>query len=201
MIQPELTSSHFNISVLTRNTSQHLKDFLLKTNPLPGGVDDETSFLVSCIKSRVVWQRAELRSLPPVSQWKITAHPTANLVGPHQWTPSLCWPKITGFFISPAITSLLLPPYFSHTFVSKDAQVSLTFPNPYCCGRIKWVCFTLISSECILILSFYFIGSLGFFFFFFLKFLSPNKHLVKDANFLGNYQTAFIPFLIHRPPN
>lgn len=89
---------------------------------------------------------------------------------------------LTEFFPSPAINILFLPPHFSHSFVSVDAQVSLTFPNPHWCGRIKYMWFTIISNKCILILNFYFIGSLGNLFIF--KFLSPNKHIMKEASFL-----------------
>lgn len=46
------------------------------------------NFLSLVLNHWLVWQRAELGPLPPVSWWKITMHPTVKLVG----SPLLCRP-------------------------------------------------------------------------------------------------------------
>lgn len=137
-IQPELSYSHFCSSIFTRNTSLHLKYFLLKANPLAGLVGN---FLGGLLNHWVVWPKAELGPLAPVSQWRISVHKQVNLVEPHPSEPLLhqpTWAWARRIFSFPSVTSLLLPPYSSHSFVSKDARVSFVFSNPYKSRRIKW---------------------------------------------------------------
>lgn len=125
----------------------------------------------------VVWQSAKLRPLPPIAWCKITVS-YSKLCGSTSVDILALLDNLSltlsAFFLPPAINALLLSPYFPHSFVSKDTQVSLTFPDSYCCGRMKWVCFTLISSESILILCFYFIDSLELFFSFLNSSLQTN---------------------------
>lgn len=154
-----VTPPHFHFDQKHKSASEIILSFEIKTScSRPVG-----NFWAPVLNHWLVWQRVELGPLPSMPWWQKTMQPCRTTsVDTFALLTSLSL-TLTGSFLSPAITSLFLSPYFPHSFVSKDAQVSLTFPNFCSCGRMKWLCCIPINSGCHLILNFSFIGSLRFF--------------------------------------